>query len=197
MGISRDDGPEMDAHPGLAPGRFGFADRWFDYFALCAIESGEVDGCWPRSAIFTRSNAAVTSRPPFEIDPPTGAAPAWSPLREECIAGLCHGGVFELVLPRGLAPRTSAFAGRRAGTLTLRELKMVRHAGAAPALCLWKRHVLAVTPMTLLKVVAASGIAPDSPRLQRGANLSQLRSQWSLRAVSRRGLSVIGRLLCF
>jgi len=26
-------------------------------------------------------------------------------------------------------------------------------------------------------VVAASGIAPDSPRLQRGANLSQLHSQ--------------------
>ena len=25
---------------------------------------------------------------------------------------------------------------------------MVRHAGAAPALCLWKRRVLAVTPMT-------------------------------------------------
>ena len=28
-----------------------------------------------------------------------------------------------------------------------------------------------------LKVVAASGIAPDSPRLQRGANLSQLHSR--------------------
>ena len=41
------------------------------------------------------------------------------------------------------------------------------------------------------KMVAASGIAPDSPRLQRGANLSQLRSQWSLRAVSRRGLRLL------
>jgi len=48
-----------------------------------------------------------------------------------------------------------------------------------------------------LKMVAASGIAPDSPRLQRGADLSQLHSQWSLRAVSRRGLSLIGRGLCF
>ena len=37
--------------------------------------------------------------------------------------------------------------------------------------------MLAVTPMTRMKVVAASGIAPDSPRLQRGANLSQLRSR--------------------
>ena len=66
---------------------------------------------------------------------------------------------------------------------------MVRHAGAlrqaqgleqakrvetaAPAPAVWKTAVLAVTPMTRMKVVAASGIAPDSPRLQRGANLSQ------------------------
>ena len=54
---------------------------------------------------------------------------------------------------------------------------MVRHAGAAPAPAVWKTAVLAVTPMTRMKVVAASGIAPDSPRLQRGANLSQLRSR--------------------
>ena len=54
---------------------------------------------------------------------------------------------------------------------------MVRHAGAAPAPAVWKTAVLAVTPMTRIKMVAASGIAPDSPRLQRGANLSQLRSR--------------------
>ena len=76
-----------------------------------------------------------------------------------------------MVLPRGFAPRASAFAERRA-SLTLRELKMVRHAGAAPAPAVWKTAVLAVTPMTRMKMVAASGIAPDSPRLQRGANLS-------------------------
>ena len=55
-------------------------------------------------------------------------------------------------------------------------LKNLRHAGAAPAPAVWKTAVLAVTPMTRMKMVAASGIAPDSPRLQRGANLSQLRS---------------------
>ncbi len=54
--------------------------------------------------------------------------------------------------------------------------KMVRHAGAAPAPAVWKTAVLAVTPMALIEMVAASGIAPDSPRLQRGANLSQLHS---------------------
>ena len=107
-----------------------------------------------------------------------------------------------MVLPRGLAPRTSAFAERNAELLHLGsyesiESKTLRHAGAAPAPAVWKTAVLAVTPMTRMKVVAAFGIAPNSPRLQRGANLSQLRSQWSLRAVSRRGLSLIGRGLYF
>ena len=74
---------------------------------------------------------------------------------------------------------------------------MVRHAGAAPALCLWKRRVLAVYTNDALKRVAAPGSAPGSTRLQRVANLSQLHSQWSLRAVMRRGLPLIGRVLCF
>lgn len=58
----------------------------------------------------------------------------------------------KLVLPRGLAPRASAFARRRAGLL---------HFGSG-----WK-------------VAAVSGIAPDSSRLQRDANLSQLHSHGS------------------
>ena len=107
-----------------------------------------------------------------------------------------------MVLPRGLAPRASAFAKRRAellhfGSYELNESKTLRHAGAAPAPAVWKTAVLAVTRMTRMKMVAASGIAPDSPRLQRGADLSQLHSQWSLRAVLRRGLPLIGRVLCF
>src|SRR6188768_698174 len=53
-----------------------------------------------------------------------------------------------MVFPRGLAPRISAFARRRVELL---------HFGS-------------------LKLAAASGIAPDSPRLQRGADLSQLHS---------------------
>ena len=85
-----------------------------------------------------------------------------------------------MALPRGLAPRASAFAGRRAGLLHFgskkNESKTLRHAGAAPAPAVWKTAVLTVTPMTHWKVVAAFGIAPNSPRLQRGANLSQLRS---------------------
>ena len=73
---------------------------------------------------------------------------------------------------------------------------MVRHAGAAPALAVWKTAVLAVIPMTQ-KMVAAAGIAPASPPLQGGANLSQLNSQWSLHEVMLPGLSVICRRLCF
>ena len=55
--------------------------------------------------------------PGIENDPPAGAAPAWSALRVRCIADLCHGGSKKVVLPRGLAPRTSAFAERRAELL--------------------------------------------------------------------------------
>ena len=76
--------------------------------------------------------------------------------------------------------------------------KVVRHAGAAPAPAIWKTAVLAVTPMTRKRMVAAAGIAPASPPLQGGANLSQLNSQKkSLREVTLLGLSVINRWLCF
>ena len=59
-----------------------------------------------------------------------------------------------MVLPRGLAPRSSAFAERRAellhfGSYELNESKTLRHAGAAPAPAVWKTAVLAVTPMAL------------------------------------------------
>ena len=62
--------------------------------------------------------------------------------------------------------------------LTPRELKL-RHAGAAPARAVWKTAMRAATSMMLnllpfAEVVAEFGIAPNSPRLQRGANLSQL-----------------------
>ena len=138
----------------------------------------------------------------LESDPPAGAAPAWSPLREECIARLCHGGI-----KNGAPARTctSNLRLRRAACTILlhlgseyprqeshlrRELrklaffllnygdgKVVRHAGAAPAPAVWKTAVLAVTPMTRKRMVAAAGIAPASPPLQGGANLSQLNSQ--------------------
>src|SRR3954453_15966484 len=86
--------------------------------------------------------------PGIENDPPAGAAPAWSALRVRCIADLCHGGI-EMVLPprrrkgkvadggrarKGLAPRTSAFAERRA-SLTLRELENGGPCRCCPGAC--------------------------------------------------------------
>jgi hypothetical protein len=91
---------------------------------------------------------------------------------------ICHGGM-KLVLPRGLAPRPFAFARRHArllhlGSLVLRTaVNRLHHAGAAPAHAVWKTAMRAATSM-MLELVAEFGIAPNSPRLQRGANLSQL-----------------------
>ena len=53
-----------------------------------------------------------------------------------------------------------------------------------------------------VRLVPEVGIAPTSPRLQRGANLPQLLGvlahgvHWSSRAVTLRGLPVISRVLC-
>jgi hypothetical protein len=59
----------------------------------------------------------------------------------------------------------------------------MHHAGAAPARAVWKTAMRAATSM-MLELVAEFGIAPNSPRLQRGANLSQL---FSLKLVPPRG----------
>ena len=67
---------------------------------------------------------------------------------------LCHGGM-KLVLPRGLAPRTFAFARRNAGLLHLGSLVLrtavnrLHHAGAAPAHAVWKTAMRAATSMML------------------------------------------------
>jgi hypothetical protein len=90
----------------------------------------------------------------------------------------------KLVLPRGLAPRTSAFARRNAELLHLGS-KIVRHVGwwddRAPPPSRHRHHVFGRDACCCytndaIEMVAASGIAPNSPRLQRGANLSQLHS---------------------
>ena len=91
----------------------------------------------------------------------------------------------KLVLPRGLAPRPFAFARRHARLLHLGSLKRMHHAGAAPARAVWKTAMRAATSM-MLELVAEFGIAPNSPRLQRGANLSQL---FSLKMVPPRGIA--------
>lgn len=70
--------------------------------------------------------------------------------------------------------------------LTPRELgKRLHHAGAAPAHAVWKAAMRAATSM-MLELVAEFGIAPNSPRLQRGANLSQL---FSRKGIPPRGIA--------
>jgi len=48
---------EMDAHPGLAPGSSVLQTDGSTTLPCARIENGEADGCCPRSAIFTGSNA--------------------------------------------------------------------------------------------------------------------------------------------
>jgi hypothetical protein len=93
----------------------------------------------------------------------------------------------KMAFPRGIAPRASCFANRCASD-TPREQKMVRYAGAAPALSGWKPDVLAVTPIPRWelsgfslavfrlpdwKLAAGAGIAPASAVLQTAAHLSE------------------------
>ena len=52
-----------NTHPGLAPGKIGFADRRFDDFAMCVRKKGQVRGSRTHPAGFTGPNAAATSSP--------------------------------------------------------------------------------------------------------------------------------------
>jgi hypothetical protein len=49
---------KWDTHPGLAPGKIGFADRRLVDFALCVNETGQVRGTCTHPAGFTGLNAA-------------------------------------------------------------------------------------------------------------------------------------------
>ena len=53
---------------------------------LARDESGEANGIRTRTTAFTEPDAALTSWPPFETDPATGAAPVWSRLQGECMS---------------------------------------------------------------------------------------------------------------
>lgn len=108
---------KLERAPGLAPGKSGFAIRRFVCFGIARMKGGETSGIHTRTTAFTEPDAA----------------------RYIMVS------IWKVVLPRGLAPRTSAFARRRAGLLhfgSKKFSKTLRHAGAAPALLLWKRNVL-------------------------------------------------------
>ncbi len=60
---------------------------------LARREIGEINGTHTRTAAFTKPNAD-TLHHDLHLDPPVGAAPTSSPLQEERITDLCHGGNF-------------------------------------------------------------------------------------------------------
>ena len=158
---------------GNAPVASVLQTEWF----TCSIghESGQVRGTRTHPAGFTGLNAA--------------------------------GYIITWALPRGLAPRPSAFARRHARLLHLGSCpaegrKTFASCRCCPDPCgLEDRHARCyINDAGLIKVVAEFGIAPNSPRLQRGANLSQLFSRcgnWSLHEVTLLGLPIINRRLCF
>jgi hypothetical protein len=49
---------KRDTHPGLAPGKIGFADRQLVDLAMCVNEIGQVRGTCTHPAGFTGLNAA-------------------------------------------------------------------------------------------------------------------------------------------
>lgn len=114
-----DDGPEMERAPGLAPGKSGFASRRLDDFGIARFWKwggrrvlpplGDLHRieCW---LLHHGLRLKVILRP---------ALPRHGP-HYECGALLTSATEeSEMVLPRGLAPRTSAFAERRAELLHL------------------------------------------------------------------------------
>ena len=112
-----DDGPEMERAPGLAPGKSGFASRRLDDFGIARFWKwggrrvlpplGDLHRieCW---LLHHGLRLKVILRP---------ALPRHGP-HYECGALLTSATEeSEMVLPRGLAPRTSAFAERHAELL--------------------------------------------------------------------------------
>ena len=164
---------EMEAHPGLAPGSSVLRTDGSTTLPCARLKMGRPTGAAPAQRPSQGRMLAVTSRPPSKVDPPAGAAPAWSALRVRCIAGLCHGGIekwrsredshlepppsqggVQALLHLGSEyPRQESHLRRELRRLAFSllnygDIEMVRHAGAAPALAVWKTAVLAVTPMT-------------------------------------------------
>ena len=91
-------GIEMDARPGLAPGNSVLQTDGSTTLPCARFVSGVAAGICTRIFWFTaRDSDSLSYGHSFflawKLDPPAGAAPAWSPLREECIAELCHGGI--------------------------------------------------------------------------------------------------------
>ena len=165
----------MDAHPGLAPGKRVLQTAGSSTLP-CARKKWILRPVLPRHGFLYERSALLCSATE-ELDQDLG-------FKNGAPARTC----------------TSSFGLRRTActTLTLRELSIENApCRCCPGVPCLEDKCAAVAPMAR-KMAAASGSAPDSPRLQRGADLSQLHShEWSLRMVSRHGRPIIDRLLCY
>ena len=84
---------EMDARPGLAPGRSGLQSDGSSPLPCAQLNWGDQGDLHPPPRLSQSRMLTVTLRSPLKMDPPAGAAPAWSALRGRRIADLCHGGI--------------------------------------------------------------------------------------------------------
>ena len=138
---------KLDTHPGLAPGKIGFADRQLVDFAMCVNEIDQVRGTRTHPAGFTGLNAA-------------GYIITWENWILRPVSHR-HRLLYErsalLALPRrnetGAPARTCTSTLRlRTATCMLLHLgssKRLHHAGAAPAHAVWKTAMRAATSMML------------------------------------------------
>ena len=133
----------------------------------------------------------------LKVDPPAGAAPAWSPLREERISGSateesvksCSREDSHLELPPSQSGVQDSYTS---GALEKRASCRI----CPGAVSLEETHA-AITPMTqkwwLLPVSHRTPLVFSEVLI----SLSYAAKKWSLRVVSRHGLPLIGRVLCF
>jgi hypothetical protein len=114
---------------------------------------------------------------------------------KEVHCSICHGGM-KLVLPRGLAPRTFAFARRHAGLLHLGSLKITSCRCRLDPCGLEDRHARCYINDVKwwLNSELRRTLLGFSEAL---ICLSYSALKWSLHEVTLLGLSIINRWLCF
>ncbi len=73
---------EMDARPGLAPGKAVLRTAGSSALPCARLKIGSPSRFCPGTASFTTRNAAVTLWRECEMDPPVGFAPTWTCLQD-------------------------------------------------------------------------------------------------------------------
>jgi hypothetical protein len=124
--------------PAFAPGKSGVAARRLDGFGMArAWRMGRPTGAAPVQRSSQDRMLAVTSQSPSGKRSSGRRCPGMVSFTRGVHCWPLPRRHLKMALPRGLAPRTSAFARRHAALLHLGSLESLRHAGAAPAPAVW------------------------------------------------------------